>query len=48
MKGLKELLLKEQFRLETIIKDTKNRLEKAPKEDCAYLKVIITSNTIGA
>ena len=48
MKGLKELLLKEQFRLETIIKDTKNRLEKAPKEDYAYLKVIITSNTIGA
>ena len=31
MKGLKDLLLKKQFRLETIIKDTKNRLEKAPK-----------------
>ena len=31
MKGLKDLLLKEQFRLETIIKETKNRLEVAPK-----------------
>ena len=31
MIGLRELLLKEQFRLEEIMKDTKNRLEKAPK-----------------
>lgn len=31
MKGLKDLLLKEQFRLVSIIKATKNRLEKAPK-----------------
>lgn len=31
MNGLRSLLLKEQFRLETIIKATKTRLEKAPK-----------------
>ena len=31
MNGLYSLLLKEQFRLETIIKETKHRLEKAPK-----------------
>ncbi len=31
MKGLRDLLLKEQFRLEMIIKDAKSRLEKAPE-----------------
>ena len=31
MKGLRDLLLKEQFRLQTIIKDTKNRLKNAPR-----------------
>jgi len=31
MKGLRDLLLKEQFRLETIMKEAKNRLENAPK-----------------
>jgi len=31
VKGLRDLLLKEQFRLEMIIKDTQSRLEKAPK-----------------
>ena len=30
MKGLRNLLSKEQSRLEEIIKETKNRLEKAP------------------
>ena len=31
MKGLRDLLLKEQFRLENIMQDTKSRLEKAPR-----------------
>jgi hypothetical protein len=31
MKGLRNLLLEEQFRLENIIKETKTRLEQAPE-----------------
>lgn len=47
MIGLRELLLKEQFRLEEIMKDTKTDQKKLPKEDYAYQKVMIMSSIIG-
>lgn len=46
MIGLRELLLQEQARLETIVRRTEKQLRDVPRELCDYQKAMVKSSII--